>query len=297
MVRRGRLLVSLGAIALLSGCGRPATAPERPAAATDAGVGEASTAREASQAFAELRAVAKRRLAADRAAVDNRLGYEQSLARQRRDAEGTGMNERIPRAPIAADVLEAALAALVRESGGRLVDVRLGEAAAAKAVPATWDAEGPYPYEAAQLVARRPLAVELERADDAVLARVFEALRRADGPLLDLEALRVDGEHATFVGAVYQRREVAPPKHGVAAPSLEQLAAAAGVAVPVGHPRLGEVEAMVAEDRALGPDLAQSLATLSELDLESRVFQFYRERAKAVGSRAFAELTRAPAGP
>lgn len=245
------------------------------------------------RALAELKALARRRLAADRAAVQNRLGYEQALARQRRDAEATGMNVRIPTDPVDASLVEAALAAPIRETGGRLRDVRVGVGGAAKAVPATWEVEGPYPFESDQLVMRLPLAVEVEAADDAVLTRVFEVLRRAEGPLLDVDALRIEGESAIFVGAVYQRREVSPPKHGVASPEVAALAQTAGVALPKDPAALAEVEALLDEDRALATDLGEAIATLSLLDLESRVFQFYRQRAKAVASRGFADLTRA----
>ncbi|MCB9786859.1 MAG: hypothetical protein H6744_09220 [Deltaproteobacteria bacterium] len=299
-LRRGAALLVGLLLALATACGRPARAPERQAEVAPGGTRtEAATASrlEAARAIAELKAAARRRLAADRAAASNRLGYEQSLARQRRDAQGTGMDERIPARPIDAAALESALASPVRAAGGRLRAVRLGDAALARPVPQRWDVEGPYPFEPEQIVARRPLAVEVDAPDEATLARIYEALRRAEGPLLDVDALRTAGGVATFVGAVYQRRDVQPPTHGVAEPSLDELARGAGVTVPEGHPGLSEVRALLAQDRALAAELGEALATLSTLDLESRVFQFYRLRAKSVATRRFSELTRDPTNP
>jgi hypothetical protein len=294
------LVLTLTALGVACGSKAPPSAPPAPAlapasTAPDLASRAAGTARPepsaADRALVELKGAARKRLAADRAVISNRLGYEQALAKHARDAQGTRMRDRIP-AEVTASGLEAEVAAHARAHGLTLVTLALGEAADGPPVPAATAATGPYPFSAAQLVATRALTLTLRPADEAALSAFWRRLPAGVGPLLDLTERRLDAAgDAVLSGHVYQFREVAAPAPEVRAVRLEELAREAGVAVPAEHPRLAEVRALLDEHAALGSDLAASLAVLAQTHLVGERSRFFRDRVKAVEARSLPPLT------
>ena len=307
------LLVPAAALLALASCEARQQAPSAPAppqaapsAQADGGVGVSDPAApeapalapELVRAFAELKAAARKRLAADKAAIKNRLGYEKAVERHRRDMAATGMSQRLRPAPLARPHLELALVGPLKRHELRVAELTLGEPEApSQPVPAEHAGPGPYRYEIDQIIERTPIALAVRPADDEErLERFYRDLTSHPEVLLELVALRIDGDVARFTGYAYALREVTPPKHQTATPSLAELAAAAGVTVPRGHPRIGEVEALLAEHRGLHEDLAASMTALGVAHLLGSVFQFYRGRIEELDGRRFPKPMRGP-GP
>ncbi len=259
---------------------RPPGAPASPALSP-------ADAKAATQAIAELKAEARKLLAADKAVIANRHGYEQSVAKHLRVMEETGMDLRIPDSSLDAEALEKELAVYAGPLGLSVVQLRLGAAKAPAPLPQRHTKSGPFPYEIDQLFERRPLRLTLRPQDLDALRTFWTNLPRRDAPMLDLPTLLLEDEGATFTGFAYSRRAVKPPIHEPRTPTLEELAARASVPIPPGHPRLAEVEGLLAEHRSLSDEIAASLEVLGRSHLMGSWFRFYRGRAKEIEGRAF----------
>ena len=289
------------ALGLLGACEAPKQPgpPATPAAAPIPTPSPASSSKEAApsavedRAIAELKAKAKMALRADRTVVENRLGYEQAVKRHARDAQGTGQADRLPMGPLLLQQVELALVEHLEKHELKAVEVTLGAAEAGPPLPAEHVGEGPYPWKVDQFIERRPLVLTVTSDDPKRLEPFFRAISTRCSLLLELVSVQLQEGKARFTGYAYARRDVTPPTHVPTSPSLADLAKEAKVAVPTGHPRLPEVEALLAEHKALLPQLASSMAALGQAHLAGRVFQFYRTRVEEIGRRSFPK----PIGP
>ncbi len=289
MARHQSLLRVAVAAALAWGCGERAPGPRvSPAdAAPQAAARSASPPRPgpADRAVSELRAAALKRLASDRAVASNALGYEQALARQEAAREGTGMAAHLPRGPIDAAALEATLRRLARDEGLLVVALEIGPEVPAAPVPAEHRGAGPYAYSDAQLFATRPLTLTLGGATEAALGRYYAAVVAAGVPLPVFEARERSAAGVILRGLLYRESDAAPPRHLVPPVDRAALAAAAGVTVPVGHPRLAEVDALLAQRAALSPKLEAAMAALGRSHLAAARLRFYRELTERLQAR------------
>ncbi|MGM0574244.1 MAG: hypothetical protein ACQEXJ_00735 [Myxococcota bacterium] len=267
-------------------------APRETEAGSGASAGEGSGPDEADRAFVELKAAAKRLVAADRAVLNNRRGYEQAVERHRRDLALFGLNARIPTSAISPGLVEARIRDPAREAGLTVRSVKVGEADEPPPVPAEHRGEGPYRYDVDQVVARHPVTITVTPADEQALRSFFRRALAGEGLMLDLVGVRIEGDEATFSGQVVRRRDVTPPVHVVETPGLEALADEVGVQVPTGHPRVDEVRALLDEHREMEAKLASAMKALGRAHLLGRLFQFHRGRAKAIERRPFPEPVR-----
>ena len=169
----------------------------------------------ADAAIIEIKAAARKRLAADRAAVANRLGFEQALEHLARDARMTRMYERIPDGVIDPEALGQALVRYAKGQGVQLslADVTLGASPPGEAVPLEYRGDHPYPYTEHQLLEPLPISVRLRGAGDAAVERFYRLLPGGVATLVDLTARRREGPDTVLSGAIYRWRDVTPPRH------------------------------------------------------------------------------------
>ena len=282
------VLLALLVASALSACGRDAPGGGAEGPGPDASGIEAvlhGSQSEADRALVELKGAARALVAADRAAIANRLGYEQAVTRHLREMEATGFRRRLPPGAPTADALRPALEAHAAAHGLTLVEVTVSPSEPGDPVPAEHRGEGPYPYAVDQLFTRSAVAIKLRPLDDARLDAFYRTLPSGAGPMLDIAGLREEGDEATLTGYAYGVRAVTPPVHVVRAPTLEELAIQAAVKAPAGHPRLAEVQALLDEDASLQTDLAGSMAVLGRAHLLGTQFRFFTERVGAIEAR------------
>jgi hypothetical protein len=244
----------------------------------------------------ELKAAARTLVAADQTAISNKISFEQASERYHRDMAGTGMNRRIPEEAISLEMLRSQLEAHGKKYGKlHIKSVVFGQTVTPKTVPKIHQSVGPYPYDVDQILTRTPISVTVDTVDRDRLKAFYQHLPAGLDTMLDLAAIRFDASQATFTGHIYHQRAVTPPIHKTETPSLEALARQAKVSVPKGHPRLGEVEALLAKHGQLHSELAHSMKALGDAHLLGSRFRFYRERAKAIEQRAFPSIVENPA--
>ena len=283
-------LATLGAVA--SNCGRErATSTSPPSFETTSAKATGSSVDDRAQAISTLLGEAKKRLSADRAVVNNQLGYEKAYQRHLRDKKGTRADVRIPAQPIDEPAVRKALEDHAASSGLLLVDLKLGSPLPADPpIPREHLGPGPYDYRPGQLWVSIPVTVKASPPDRTKLDKFFRGLPRAVGPMVDLRSVELGTKDATFEGHTYQEREIVPPTHVVGTPTLAELAARTKVTVPEGHARLADIEAVLAEHAKLLPGLREAMTWLGKMHLEGKRFQLFRQRAREIETRSFTEL-------
>ena len=285
------IALTIAALAIGVACGR--SEPPSEVAPPDPAAQAAADA-----AVQELKAAARKLLAADKAVVANLLGYEQAIEKHHRDMRGAGMPRRMPDQPITADALRPRIQAHARQYGLELVKFKLATPAEGAPLPATHGGPGPYHYDIAQIIAQIPVVIEVKPSDEAKLRPFFLNLRQIMGPLPDLVTLRVQDDRALLYGTLYQRRDISPPRMKIHTPTRDELAAKAGVTLPANHPGLAEVDALLEEHRELHPELSRSIMALGQAHLLGTQFQFYRQRMEAVEKRPLPKpMAAAPTTP
>jgi len=278
----------------------PADATSRPPARAPSAADAVAPApaEDADAAIVELKAAARKRLAADRAAVANRVSFEQALERLARDARMTRMYDRIPDGAIDPGQVRQALARYAQSQGVALApsDVTLGASPPGEAVPLEYRGDHPFPYTEHQLLEPLSITIRLRGASDEAVHRFYRMLPGGVGLLVDLTERWREGEDTVLSGHVYRWRDVTPPRHLVAPPTLASLARAAGVHVPQGHPRLGEVKGLLDEWAALRPALERVLEVAGRAHLAGARADLYLHKTRAIEARRLPPLG-AQAGP
>lgn len=277
----------------------PASAPAPAPAAHASATPSAVPAADGDRAVTELKAAARRRLAADRAAVANRMGFEQALERLARDARMTRMFQRIPRGVIDPAAVRQALVRHAKAQGIdlRARDVTLGASPPGQAVPLEHRGAKPYPYTEHQLLEPLPIAIRLRGADEAAAKRFYRLLPGGVEILVDLTARWRQGRDTWLGGSLYRWRDVTPPRHLVEPPTLGSLAREAGVQIPQGHPRLPEVQALLDQWAPLRPALERVLEAAGRAHLEGARAALYRHKTRAIEGRSLPPLGPRPAPP
>lgn len=273
-----------------SGTPESAEAPASPSVAPTADVPAPAAAAEpsaADKALVALKAEARKVVAADRTAVGNKVSYDQAVERHERNMEGVGLNQKLGSEPLTEASLRVALTRHSLTKGLVIEKVRLGAPPRQPAVPAEHRGKGPYRFQPDQIIATAPLEVVVATDDLGDLEAWWRTLPTGVDPLVELVALSIANGRATFHGTAYWRRQVTPPVHVTETPTMAQLAEQARVAIPAGHPRLPEVEALLAEHRSVRAELAPAMAALGKANLLGTLFQFYRQRVGAMESRSF----------
>ncbi|MFT7580558.1 MAG: hypothetical protein ACI9MR_002229 [Myxococcota bacterium] len=275
----------LASLPLCLGCGEaktPAaeTAAVRPSAPTDA-----------DRVLVELKGEAKKRLMADRAVSKNTFGYSQARERHERLRTESDMGRHLPRTAIEAKPVIAVIQKTAADLGIIASDVVIGATLPVTALPSEHTGARPFVYEPNQLLERTRIRLTLETGDEAVSRTLHAALLGAPMPLLRIEQHSVDGTTTTLVGVLYREATITAPRHVLPEVTLASLAKDAGVAVPAGHPRLGEVEALVREHAGLRPDLLSARKALVESHLAATRSRFYTELLKQIRKAPLGETT------
>ncbi len=272
------------------GCSSPSPAPQVDAVTTSDPDGAPAPVESVAPVAldpraAEVLAAAKKRLAADKALVGNRLGYERDLERQLRQRVDSQMQARLMPATMTPEALEDGLRKAAAEAALVLVSLTIEAPLAPVVVPAEHHGKGAYRYAPDQLYGAYALTARFGGADEAKVGGWLEALDDAKLPLPFVAKIERVGNDVVVRARCLVEFAVAPPRHVVAPLTIESLAAAAGVEAP---PReafgaeLATLDALIAAYTKLMPEIDRTLVALGASHLEAERFRIYAQAADGV---------------
>jgi hypothetical protein len=231
----------------------------------------------------EILGAAKKRLAADRAVIQNDAGVESALARQRRQRDDSGMARHLVPPETSPEALAEMAREAATEAGLVVVSASVAAPTVAAPVPREHRGDGPYAYTREQLFQSFTLSLQLGRAERTDLGRWLAVLAERGQPIPFVGSVERRGDDVIASAQFLMEVDLSPPVHVLEPLDLEALARAAGVE-PVPPEGLGSqraaIESLIAEHGALRGELTRAVWRLGESHLEAARFRFFGQAAE-----------------